>query len=427
MRILHSSDWHVGRTIRGRSREAEHAAVLAEMLDVVEDEAVDLVLVAGDQFDSSAPPATAERLVWRTILGFADRGAAVVVVAGNHDHAARLDALAPVLGRRGDIVVGAHVRPAGSGGLVRVATRGGEAQVALVPFQSQRGIVKTADLLDRDAAQHAQAYAERVEVIVEALTRGFGSGDCVDLVLAHLTVLAGGTVADRLGGGERLSQIFDYVVPAQAFPANAHYVALGHLHQPHDVPGPAPVRYSGSPLHLDFGEVASDRGVTIVDAEPGTPAQVRHRPLRAGFRLLTLRGGLDEVVAAGRELDDRTYVRAVLDEAPRPGLADEVRAAVPQVVDVRLAERETADAAEPLEADEAAAADPAELFATFLDARGIDDRRLTELFRRLLDDVEAAGSEGEAETDPVLAPETDGEPPSAAEIAPEPVATGEEA
>jgi DNA repair protein SbcD/Mre11 len=257
MRILHTSDWHVGATIRGRSRRHEHEAVLGEMADMVEEESVDLVVVAGDQFHSVVPSAAAESLVWRTLLSFADRGAKVVVVAGNHDNAAKLAAVAPLLSRGGDITVGSHIRPADAGGRVRISTRAGHAEVVLVPFVSQRGIVKTVDLLDRDAAQHAQAYAQRVKVILQALTEGFGSGDTVDLVVGHLTVVGSGTLADQLGGGERLSHIFDYVVPPQAFPTDAHYVALGHLHQPHDIPGPSPLRYSGSPHHIVLGEVAT--------------------------------------------------------------------------------------------------------------------------------------------------------------------------
>lgn len=401
MRIMHTSDWHVGRTIRGRSREHEHAGVLAEMLDLVEDERVDLVVVAGDQFDAAVPSAAAERLVWGTLVGFAERGAKVVVVAGNHDNAAKLDALARVLSRGGDITVAAHVRPPGEGGVARVETAGGEARVALVPFLSQRGIVKTADLLDRDAGQHAQAYAERVKLVLERLCDGFGSGGSVDLVAAHLTVVGAGNVNDALGGGERLSHIFDYVVPPQAFPAEAHYAALGHLHQPHDVAGPCPARYSGSPLHLDFGEVASERGVTILEATPATPVEIRHRPLRSGYRLLTLRGTVGQLEAAAGDLGERVYVRAVVDEPPRAGLAEEVRRAVPQAVDVRVAEsmRPPTGHGDDLDA-ETAAADPAALFAQYLEARGIEDQRVPELFRSLLDDLRAAerGDVGPAAT-----------------------------
>lgn len=401
MRILHTSDWHVGRTIRGRSRHSEHEAVLAEMCEVVENEQIDLVLVAGDQFDSAVPSAQAEALVWRTLLGFADRGAQVVVVAGNHDNAAKLSAVAPLLGRGGDITVAPHVRPAADGGRVRIVTRGGDAVVALVPFLSQRGIVKTVDLLARDAAQHAQQYAQRVKVVLEQLTEGFGAGGTIDLVVGHLTVVGTGTIADQLGGGERLSQIFDYVVPPQAFPLDAHYVALGHLHQPHDIPGPSPLRYSGSPLHLDFGEKLSDRGVSIVEVEPDTPAEIRHRPLEAGHRLVTLRGTVTELAAAAADLGPQVHVRAIVEEAPRAGLAEEVREAVPQAVDVRVAETFEAGGSEVEELDHSAVADPGELFGRFLGDRNIQDDRVAALFRELVDDVQAV----EAGQDVSAAPE----------------------
>lgn len=393
MRILHTSDWHVGATIRGRSRQAEHEAVLGAMLDIVEDESVDLVVVAGDQFHTATPSATAESLVWRTLLGFVERGARVVVVAGNHDNAAKLAAVAPLLTRGGEIAVGAYVRSAAAGGRVRISTRAGDATVALVPFVSQRGIVKTADLLDRDAAQHAQAYAQRLRVVLRSLAEGFGSGDGVDLIVGHLTVVGTGTFVEHLGGGERLSQIFDYVVPPQAFPTQAHYVALGHLHQPHDVPGPAPLRYCGSPLHLDFGEVASARGVTIVDVRADGPARIRHRPLDGGFRLLTLRGTLPELAAQSRDLGHDVHVRAVVDEPPRAGLADTVRETVPQAVDVRIAEAYRGGSDEIEALDQSAVTDPAALFDRFLDAQGYDDARAGALFRRLLDDLQATGAE----------------------------------
>ena len=389
MKVLHTSDWHVGRTIRGRSRHHEHDAVLAEMVEIVEDEQIDLVIVAGDQFDTAAPSARAERTVWRTLLGFADRGAKVVVVAGNHDNAAKLEALRPLLTRGGEIEVAPHVRSPSQGGVVRVSTRSGDARVALVPFLSQRGIVQTAQLLDHDAAQHAQAYAGRVRIVLEALTSSFGSGDTADLVAGHLTVVGAGKLDDQLGGGERLSQIFDYVVPPQAFPTSAHYVALGHLHQPHGVPAPAPVRYAGSPLHLDFGEVASQRGVTIVEVTPQGSAEIRHRPVRGGFRLVTLRGELPELRSQAEQLGDDVYVRAVVEEAPRAGLAEAVRSAVPQAVDVRVAAAVDAATVERIAADDVATSDPGELFGQFLSSRGVEDERVVKLFGAILDDLQA--------------------------------------
>src|ERR671911_2263873 len=95
MRLLHTSDWHVGKAIRGRSRAQEHQAVLAEVAGIADREAVDLVIVAGDVFDTSTPTAESERIVYRALLDLAAGGRPVIVVAGNHDSAPRLQAVAP--------------------------------------------------------------------------------------------------------------------------------------------------------------------------------------------------------------------------------------------------------------------------------------------------------------------------------------------
>ncbi|MEX1177199.1 MAG: exonuclease SbcCD subunit D [Nitriliruptor sp.] len=397
MRILHTSDWHVGRTVRGRSRADEHRAVLTEIAGIAHDREVDLILVAGDQFDTGAPSAEAERIVYRALLDLADTGAHVVVLAGNHDNPRRWAAVRPLL-ELGNVHLADQVARADRGGVLDLTTRDGEvARVALVPFISQRGIVTSEQLMHerRGAAEHAGTYAERVARIVASLTGDFG-GDTVNLVVGHLTVAGNG--GPTLGGGERQAHtIFDYVVPPQAFPSSAHYVALGHLHLPHRVQGPAPIWYSGSPLHLDFGE--ADRGakaVLVVDVTATTPARIDQVSLTAGRRLRTLRGTLDQVVAARDEVGD-DLLRVVLDEPPRPGLADEVRRALPHAVDVAVAPREDEDRHATPELDvEALRASPAALFTEYLDEVGEDDPRLIALFQQLLEEAQ------EADRDPVL-------------------------
>jgi DNA repair protein SbcD/Mre11 len=398
MRILHTSDWHVGRTVRGRSRADEHRAVLTEIAGIAHDRDVDLILVAGDQFDTGAPSAESERIVYRALLDLADTGAQVVVLAGNHDNPRRWAAVRPLL-ELGNVHLADTLARPDRGGVLDLTTRSGEvARVALVPFLSQRNIV-TSDLLmaeRRGAAEHAGTYAERVARIISTLTADF-STDTVNLVVGHLTVAGSG--GPSLGGGERPAHtIFDYVVPPQAFPSTAHYVALGHLHLPHKVPGPAPIWYSGSPLHLDFGE--ADRGakaVLLVDVTATTPARVDQVPLGSGRRLRTLRGSLDQVLAARGEVGD-DLLRVVLDEPPRPGLAEEVRAALPDAVDVAVAPREDDDRPDvPPELDvDALRASPAALFEEYLGELGAGDPRLARLFQRLLEEAQ------DADQDPVL-------------------------
>lgn len=382
MKILHTSDWHVGRTIRGRSRAQEHRAVLAEIARVAADEAVDLVVVAGDLFDTAAPTPDAERIVYRALLDLAESGAHVVVIAGNHDHPRRLEAVRPLLHLTRVHTAARLARP-DDGGVIDVTTGSGEvARVALLPFLSQRAIVQADEVMALDADEHAASYAARCREVVAALTSGFSEGT-VNLLVAHLTVVGG-----QLGGGERAAHtIFDYHVPAQVFPATAHYVALGHLHRPQRLAGACPIWYSGSPLHLDFGEAPGEKVVLVVDASPGTPAATRRVPLTEGRRLRTLRGTLEQLTALDDLGDD--HLRILLDEPPRPGLADEARARFPNAVDVALAESERGPAADGGWSLTSLQRSPDELFAAYLTERGADDRALRTLFHELLEEAHA--------------------------------------
>jgi exonuclease SbcD len=385
MRVLHTSDWHVGKALRGRSRATEHEAVLGEIAGIARREAVDLVIVAGDLFDSATPSPEAERIVYRGLLDLAEGGRPVIVVAGNHDSAQRLGAVAP-LSEASGIHVAAAVRPPGDGGVIEVAAGGERAQVALLPFPSQRYVVTADLLLSGDAADAHAAYADRVVRILGALTERFRA-DTVNLVVAHLMVMGG-----TMGGGERGAHtVFDYWVPATAFPASAQYVALGHLHRCQRLAGPAPLHYCGSPLQLDFGETANDPAVNLVDVRPGLPADVRPVVLTAGRRLRTLRGSLPDVVAdAGDAGDD--HLRVVLDEVARAGLADEVRSRLPNTVEVVLAPPR--DAGSPPTSDpDRLRRTPHDLLTEYLSEHDAHDERVVALFDELSEDLTAGVSE----------------------------------
>jgi DNA repair protein SbcD/Mre11 len=386
MRVLHTSDWHVGKALRGRSRAAEHEAVLREIAGIARREAVDLVIVAGDLFDSATPSPEAERIVYRGLLDLADGGRPVVVVAGNHDSAQRLGAVAP-LSEASGIHVAAAVRPPGEGGVVEVAAGGERAQLALLPFPSQRYVVTADLLLSGDAADAHAAYADRVVRILGALTERFRA-DTINLVVAHLMVMGG-----AMGGGERGAHtVFDYWVPTTAFPASAQYVALGHLHRRQTLAGPAPLHYCGSPLQLDFGETANEPAVNLVDVRPGLPADVRPVVLAAGRRLRMLRGTLADVVARGVDAAD-DHLRVVLDEPARAGLADEVRSRLPNTVEVVLAPRDAA--APPASDPDRLRRTPHDLVTEYLSEHDARDERVVALFDELVDEL-IADAEGAA-------------------------------
>ncbi|MGH7553576.1 MAG: metallophosphoesterase family protein [Longimicrobiales bacterium] len=379
MKLLHTADWHVGRMLRGKSRADEHRDVLAEIARIAQDE-VDLVIVAGDLFDSSAPAPESEQIVYNALIDLARTGAEVVVIAGNHDNPQRLAAVRPLLEFTRVRTIAFPAR-ADNGGVIDVRLRaGGKARLAMLPFLSQRGIIRADQLMSGEAADHTVKYAERCARLIEALCTGFDDSS-VNIIVSHLTVAGA-----EHGGGEREAQsIFDYVVPSNVFPATAHYVALGHLHRAQQVAAACPVWYSGSPLQLDFGETANDPAVLLVRAEPDTPARVQPVSLCAGRRLSTVRGSMAQLEALRDELGD-DFLRVIVSEPARIGLADDVRELLPNAVDVVVAQE---DEHKPPNGPPVGGS-PVQLFDDYLRENNIDEPALTALFRELLETSLAA-------------------------------------
>ena len=199
MKILHTSDWHVGKVLKGRDRHDEHAAALGSIVRTARDEDVDVVLIAGDLFETAAPNAQAQGLVMRTLLALREDGRQVVAIAGNHDNQNLLDAVyRPVLSQLGLHVLGLPRRP-GQGGTMALRTRGGEAvNVAALPFLSHRHAVRAAEALLHEFSEHSLDYARQVAAMVKLLTEGF-TGDAVNLVMAHATLLGGRRLSRGLG------------------------------------------------------------------------------------------------------------------------------------------------------------------------------------------------------------------------------------
>jgi exonuclease SbcD len=373
VKVVHTSDWHVGKLLRGASRIDEHRAVLREIAEITDRERADLVLVVGDLYETAAPPPEATAVVYDALLALRETGAHVVVVGGNHDQQLQLDSVAPVFARLGITVLGLPAGPERA--VVDIAG----ARVVMLPWMSQRWAIKTAQLMSATAAATTQYYAARVARLLAWLSEGF-SADTLNIVAAHCMV-QGGT----LGGGERDAQLIDeYSVPTAAFPASANYVALGHLHRAQQMPGAAPIWYSGSPIQVDFGEERDTKQVLVVDIPERGAAKVRPVALTRGAVLRTLRGTFAELEAAAPGVGD-AFLRVFVKEQPRAGLADDVRLLLPTAVDVRVAPDVVAEA--PGAAKKVArATTPRDLFGQYLAETGHSaDARLVALFDELLD------------------------------------------
>jgi exonuclease SbcD len=391
MRFLHTGDWHVGRTIRRRQRLDETRSVLKEIVGIAEGEAVDAVLVCGDTYETFAPSAEAERIVYDTLLSLTQRvGVPVVLVAGNHDYAKRLTAVQGLLQAVNVHVVAEPLRP-DEGGVIEVPSRSGEqqAQIAVLPWITERRLFGAEEMMGLQE-EPQKAYAEQIPRLLHELCAHFDQ-DKVNLLASHLFISGA-----RPGGGERELTIGEiFAITAAALPTTPQYIALGHVHRPQEAPGaPIPTCYAGSPLQLDFGDVGQQRSVTIVDIEPGRPARPRVIPLEKGRRLIDVHVRVDQLeneVGA----DDDAYARVFLEcDGPAPGLVERVQEVLPNAVEVRLVYER--DDPERTIADYRAMS-PGELFCSYYQKRhGSDpDERLLTLFNELFEEV-SADAPGEA-------------------------------
>lgn len=330
MKILHTTDWHAGKTLRGARRVDELDAVLKNLAEYVREEGVDLVLITGDIFDSGAPSAAAEQVVFDFLLAVHAVGARSVVIAGNHDSGPRVGAWGRLARLAGVHAVGLPCK-ADEGGVIEI-TRGEEtAVVACLPFASARSMASSLELLQPPAEGRA-LYARRMKQAMDALCASFRD-DTINLLLAHTNV-----VGAAFGGSERMVHLTDsWSVLPQDLPRGAHYVALGHLHRPQWIEGaPSPARYAGSPLQMDFGEVDDDKTFTLIEAHPGQPATFEEVPYKGGKRLYDIQSTFPDLLAQASLLAEGCWLRTTVELSEHdPDIGRRVRERLPNALVVR--------------------------------------------------------------------------------------------
>jgi exonuclease SbcD len=325
VKILHTSDWHVGKRIGRYDRSDEYRAVIEEVAAIADREQVDLVVHSGDLFDRPLPPIEALDIGLGGLVRLGDQGRRpVVVIAGNHDSPGLFEALAPFLRGQRIHLVGTIKRP-DEGAVLDLATPGGRAVVSCFPFLREGRAFHVWEPTE----EHYKKYADRLRVISEAYSRyadEIAANQAVTVLIAHF--LVGGAKVHGHGAprGERELHMGEaYTATAEAIPPGPQYVALGHIHAPQPVPGAkVPAEYAGSLLELDFGEAGEQKRVVIVEAEPGVPASRRSVPLTAGRRLVRAKGTWQELIVRD-DVHDAYLDLTVETAGPDPGLADRAR------------------------------------------------------------------------------------------------------
>jgi DNA repair protein SbcD/Mre11 len=339
MRLLHTSDWHLGRSLHRADLRAAQSAFLDHLVDVARAEKVDAVLVAGDIYDRAVPPVDAVELCEDALLRLHDTGASIVLISGNHDSARRLGFGGGLLEKAG---VHLRTRPGALARPIVLADAYGPVAVYGVPYlepDAVRGELPSAGGSQdgvgggHDGADGAHEEVPRGHAGVLGRALACIRADADTRGIARRVVMAHGWVS---GGAASESERDITVggvgqVPAELF-AGFGYVALGHLHGQQTV---APhLRYSGSPLPYSFSEASHRKGSWLVELDGAGTAHVEQVPAPAGRRLSALRGRLADLLgsaAYGQHEDD--FVSVTLTDPRRPeGAMDALRARFPHVL-----------------------------------------------------------------------------------------------
>ena len=392
MKLLHLADLHLGKTILETPLIEEQQAFLEEMVEIVDRRRVDAVLLAGDLYDRSVPPAEAVELLDRFLSALSGRGVPVLAAAGNHDSPERLDFGSRIF-TRGGLYIAGRYRPALT--RVRLTDAYGPVDVTLLPFLRPvmvRAALRGGDGAGEDGGESpVRTTEDAVRAALDACPPEPGGRQ---VLVAHQFVCAGGaspatcdSETPYAGGVEAVDvSCFD----------GYDYVALGHLHRPQRV-GRDTVRYAGSPLKYSLSEVNHIKSAPLITLGAGGVEDIELLPIRPLRDLRRLRGGLDELLAAGRGREDAgDYIWAVLTGDRVPDPAERLRTVYPRLLHVEYERIVSPDGEEAEEEAAGKAPSPRELFETFY--HGMTDRELTLRQRELLDAALDRAAQAKGET-----------------------------
>ncbi|MBA4682879.1 MAG: exonuclease subunit SbcD [Pseudomonas sp.] len=302
MRILHTSDWHLGQHFMGKTRQAEHQAFCAWLLEQVRVHDVDVLLIAGDVFDTGAPSSYAREQYYRLVVELRDAGCAMVVLGGNHDSPAMLGESRSLLAQLGtQVVPSVGVDLAEQVLVLNDRTGLPGAILCAIPF------IRPRDVLASQAGQSAQdkqqslqqAIAEHYRALYElAASKRDELGLTLPIIATgHLTTVGA-------SASESVREI--YVGSLEAFPTSAFppadYIALGHIHRPQKVGGLEHIRYSGSPIALSFDEARQQKEVLLLTFEGATLRSITPLPVPVFQPMASLRGSLKELAGTIAEV-----------------------------------------------------------------------------------------------------------------------------
>ena len=305
MKLLHTSDWHIGRILQTRKRYEEFEAFLDWLAQTIEEREIDIIVVSGDIFDNTTPSNRSQELYYHFLCRMAaSKCRHVVVTAGNHDSPSFLNAPKELL-KALNVHVTGNISENPEDEVITLSGKNGEPGIIVcaVPYLRDRDIRRS---------EEGESIEDKERILIEGIKKHFRdvcaaaearrkeTGARIPIVAMGHLYAAGGKVVD--GDGVRELYIGNLAqVGADIFPESIDYLALGHLHIEQSVGGSEFVRYSGSPLPMGFAEAAQEKCVLEVEFGPGVPS-VKKIPVPCFQELKTLKGDWDKIESEIRAL-----------------------------------------------------------------------------------------------------------------------------
>ncbi|WP_394246258.1 exonuclease subunit SbcD [Vibrio profundi] len=310
MRILHTSDWHLGQNFFTKSRKNEHLAFIKWLLQLVEQQSIDAVIVAGDVFDTGAPPSYAREMYNQFVVDLNRQGCQLVVLGGNHDSVSTLNESKQLLACLNTHVI-ANTSEALDEQIIELKS-GAEvgAYLCAVPFVRARDVVSSQ--AGDSGVQKQQALGKAIEQHYHALhsraceRREQNNLNVPIIATGHLTAL--GVTATESVRDIYIGTLDGF--DAKGFPA-ADYIALGHIHRPQVVAKKQHIRYSGSPIPLSFDELKSEKQVVVVEFENGELDKITPVPVPRFQAMYSLKGDLGAIESQLKALADENQEQSV--------------------------------------------------------------------------------------------------------------------
>lgn len=400
MRVLHTSDWHLGKSLEGFSRMEEQRKFCSDFIEVVEKNNIDMVVIAGDVFDTANPPAQAEQLFYETLVKLSDKGRRYVfVIAGNHDSPEKLESINPLVEGLGITILGYPLSQAKIGrydgfeiieshpGFTKVRIGEERINIASLPYPSEKRLNEAIDETTKIEKMQA-SYSGLVGNIFENL-EGMYREDEINIAVSHIFVVG----SDTSDSERRIELGGSLLVEKSSLPKKSQYTALGHIHKPQRASKERNAYYSGSPLQYSKSEASTAKSVNIVELKAGEEPKVSQVFINTYKPIQTYRlDSIDEAKELSDELKEKdiyAYFEILIDDIVPGDDIRHIKSNMKSIVEIKPIIKSSMDV-EPEEIEELNSNNVSKYFVDFYreSTDGLQPSEgVLELFNELLSEV----------------------------------------